>query len=198
MKCQHGALLQHLLPPNENHRLASDISCLDTRSLETILFWYGLLTFSLLPFRLSPSSRTACTCSSWGWPRRSRICTEKLISPVRAWCQISVNASWKAPARPAVTDLMITHTLARTGPDPPPLCLPPQRRRSTTWRASWRSTASRCPPSARSAGSWPTSSLWTKPHVRGAQFRFTSSTVGVEISRNTEDKIKTCKTRDYG
>lgn len=47
------------------------------------------------------------------------------------------------------------------------LCLFSQRRRSTTWRVSWRSMASRCPPSARSAGSWPMSSLWTKLHVRG-------------------------------
>lgn len=49
------------------------------------------------------------------------------------------------------------------------LCLVPQRRRSTTWRVSWRSMASRCPPSARLAGSWPMSCPWTKLHVRGAR-----------------------------
>lgn len=64
---------------------------------------------------------------------------------------------WPRPLSPQSIDVFLL------------LCLPSQRRRSTTWRVSWRSMASRCPPSARLAESWPMSCLWTRLHVRGAR-----------------------------
>lgn len=100
-------------------------------------------------------------------------------------CEIS----W-VPARLPESEMWLSHmsqeqsvsqsrtSLTQPPPAPRPLmsidlflllCLLSQRRRSTTWRASWKSMESRCPPSARLAGSWPMSSLWMKLHVRGAQ-----------------------------
>lgn len=129
-----GQLLQH--QPEPPYQLCSLFMC---RRLSQI---------SVSPFFIFPM--TASICSSWVWPRRSRICTEKSISRVSCKSLLHSLVGW--PAQTA-DSLRLPRRLS-------------QRRRSTTWRASWRSTASRCPPSARSAASWPMSCLWTRLHVR--------------------------------